>query len=97
MIADDPDLEGRQLGAYRMGHRLGAGGIGAVYEATHVRTGRAYAVKVLLPDAALEPNALARFRREAEALAALGHASIVGVHDFDVTDDGVAFLVMDRL
>ena len=97
LIADDPDLEGRQLGAYRMGHRLGAGGIGAVYEATHVRTGRAYAVKVLLPDAALEPNALARFRREAEALAALGHASIVGVHDFDVTDDGVAFLVMDRL
>lgn len=90
-------VEGRTLGAYRIGARLGAGGIGAVYEATHVRTGRRYAIKVLLPESALEPNALRRFRREAEALARLGHASIVAVHDFDVTDDGIAFLVMDRL
>ncbi len=90
-------VEGRTLGPYRIGTKLGAGGIGAVYEATHVRTGRVYAVKVLLPESTLEPNALRRFRREAEALARLGHASIVAVHDFDVTADGVAFLVMDRL
>ncbi|MEM9073388.1 MAG: serine/threonine-protein kinase [Myxococcota bacterium] len=90
-------VEGRRLGAYEIGPRLGAGGIGAVYEATHVRTGRPYAVKILLPESALEPNALERFQREAEALAALGHASIVAIHDFNVTDDGIAYLVMDRL
>ena len=93
----DSSIEGRELGAYRLGRRLGAGGIGAVYAATHVRTGRAYAVKVLLPDAADDATSAARFRREAEALAAVGHAGIVAVHDFDVTEDGVAYLVMDKL
>ncbi len=90
-------IQGRQLGSYRIETRLGAGGIGAVHRATHVRTGRAYAVKILLPESAIEPRAMARFRREAEALAALGHASIVAIHDFDVTSDGIAFLVMDLL
>jgi serine/threonine-protein kinase len=96
-VSRDSSIEGRELGAYRLGRRLGAGGIGAVYAATHVRTGRAYAVKVLLPDAADDATSAARFRREAEALAAVGHAGIVAVHDFDVTDDGVAYLVMDKL
>lgn len=96
-MSRDSSIEGRELGAYRLGRRLGAGGIGAVYAATHVRTGRAYAVKVLLPDAADDATSAARFRREAEALAAVGHAGIVAVHDFDVTDDGVAYLVMDKL
>ena len=95
--SQDGSIVGRLLGSYRIGKRVGAGGIGAVYEGEHVRTGRLYAVKVLLPDAALEPTALKRFRREAEALASLGHASIVAVHDFDVTEDGIAYLVMDRL
>ncbi|MBX3250424.1 MAG: serine/threonine protein kinase [Myxococcales bacterium] len=90
-------IEGRVLGDYRLGRRLGAGGIGAVYEATHVRTGRGYAVKVLLPEAADEPTAAARFRREAQALASVGHQGIVALHDFDVTNDGVAYLVMDQL
>jgi serine/threonine protein kinase len=96
-VSRDSTIEGRELGAYRLGRRLGAGGIGAVYAATHVRTGRAYAVKVLLPDAADDATSAARFRREAEALAAVGHSGIVAVHDFDVTDDGVAYLVMDKL
>ena len=92
----ESSLEGRQLGPYTVGRRLGAGGIGAVYEATHARTGKAYALKVLLPEAAGEQG-LARFRREARALGALGHAGIVGIHDFDTAEDGTAFLVMDRL
>lgn len=95
--SDRSAIQGRQLGSYRIGERLGAGGIGAVHHGTHVRTGRSYAVKILLPESALEPRAMARFRREAEALAALGHASIVAIHDFDVTDDGIGFLVMDLL
>ncbi|HEY8432683.1 MAG TPA: serine/threonine-protein kinase, partial [Sandaracinaceae bacterium] len=90
-------LVGRTLaGTYRIDALLGAGGMGAVYAATHVRTGRPYAVKVLLPEVAARPGALARFRREAEAIGALGHANIVAIHDF-AESDGLAYLVMDRL
>jgi serine/threonine protein kinase len=96
-MSRDP-LLGRTLGGvYRIERRLGAGGIGAVYAATHARTGRKYAVKVLLSDVAMKPGAAERFRREAEALAALGHAGIVQIHDFDTADDGAQFLVMDLL
>lgn len=94
-MTSDP-LIGRTLGAYRVELRLGAGGIGAVYRASHVRTGRRYAVKVLLQEAAVDGPAAARFQREAEALAALGHAGIVAIHDFDVADK-TPFLVMDLL
>jgi serine/threonine protein kinase len=89
---------GRILGeAYRVERALGAGGVGAVYEATQIRTGRRYAVKVLLPEIAMKEGAAARFRREAEALAAIGHTGIVQIHDFDTEDDGTQFLVMDLL
>ncbi|MDQ3034705.1 MAG: serine/threonine protein kinase, partial [Myxococcota bacterium] len=95
--AGDP-IVGRVLsGAYRVEARLGAGGMGAVYAARHARTGKAYAVKVLLPELAARKASLARFRREAHALAAIAHAHIVAIHDFDETPDGLAFLVMDLL
>ena len=88
--AGDP-IVGRVLsGTYRIEARLGAGGMGAVYAARHVRTGKAYAVKVLLPEIAARTSALDRFRREAHALAALGHAHIVAIHDFDQTPEGLA-------
>jgi serine/threonine protein kinase len=94
---DGDALIGRTLGgAYRLDRRLGAGGMGAVYAATHARTGRGYAVKVLLPEVAARRDALARFRREADAVSALGHANIVGIHDFH-EDGGLAYLVMDLL
>ncbi len=89
---------GRVLGkAYRVERALGAGGVGAVFEAIQVRTGRRYAVKVLLPEIAMREGAAKRFRREAEALAAVGHSGIVQIHDFDAEDDGTQFLVMDLL
>ncbi|MBX7191828.1 MAG: protein kinase [Sandaracinaceae bacterium] len=89
---------GRVLGkAYRVERALGAGGVGAVYEAVQVRTGRRYAVKLLLPEIAMREGAAARFRREAEALAAIGHSGIVQIHDFDTDEDGTQFLVMDLL
>ncbi|MEM7605487.1 MAG: protein kinase [Myxococcota bacterium] len=92
--AERRDFIGRVFGSYRLKGRLGSGGIGDVYAAEHVRTGRPYAVKVLH-----ETNAqsLRRFRREAEALAAIGHEGVVAVHDFDTTEDGIAFLVMEQL
>lgn len=93
----DP-LVGRTLGGvYAVERRLGAGGFGAVYAGRHVRTGRRYALKVLRPDRALlSPEARERFRREAEALASLGHAGIVAIHDY-ARSDGFDFLVMDLL
>jgi len=91
-------LVGRTLGGvYRVDKRLGAGGIGAVYAALQIRTKRRYAVKVLLPEMALKAGAVERFRREGEALAALGHAGIVQIHDFDTAEDGTQYLVMDLL
>jgi len=93
----DP-LLGRVLGdTYRIEGRLGMGGMGAVYRARHVRTGRAYAVKVLLAEMAREPRAFERFRREAEALGGLGHVGIVAIHDYHHGADGLAYLAMDLL
>ena len=94
----DDALVGRTLGGvYQVERRLGAGGIGAVYTALQTRTKRRYALKVLLPEMSLKPGAVERFRREGEALAALGHAGIVQIHDFDTAEDGTQFLVMDLL
>jgi tRNA A-37 threonylcarbamoyl transferase component Bud32 len=79
---------------------LGAGGMGHVYDVRHVRTGRRYALKTMLPDARVSVDALKRFEREARAASALGHPGIVAVHDFDrhTFEHGTLdFLVMDRL
>jgi serine/threonine-protein kinase len=84
-------------GTYRIEARLASGGMGLVYRAVHLRTGRRYAVKTLLPDARLSPDALRRFEREATAASALGHPNIIGVHDFNVRSDGAYYLVMDLL
>ncbi len=84
-------------GTYRIEGRVGAGGMGMVYRGVHLRTGRNYAIKTLLPDAHLLPDALRRFEREATAASALGHPNIIGVHDFNVTPEGASYLVMDLL
>ena len=84
-------------GTYQIEKHLGSGGMGAVYAAKHLRTGRRYAVKMLLPDAQLSPDAIRRFEREATAASALGHPGIVAVHDFHSTETGLFYLVMDLL
>jgi serine/threonine-protein kinase len=84
-------------GTYRIEGRLGAGGMGMVYSAFHLRTGRRYAIKTLLPDAQLSRDAIRRFEREARAASAIGHPGIVAVHDFHETENGVHYLVMDLL
>ena len=84
-------------GSYRLEAHLGAGGMGTVWAARHLRTGRRYAVKTLLPDARVAPDAIKRFEREAAAASALGHPGIIAVHDFHETEDGAHYLVMDLL
>ena len=62
---------------------IGAGGMGEVYRATDTRLGREVAIKVLPDDVAADPDRLARFEREARALAALNHFNIAQVYGFE--------------
>lgn len=83
---------------YRIVRPIGKGGMGAIYEAEHLRlAGKRYAVKVLHRSFAEDQELLQRFRREAEIASALGHDNIVEVHDFNVTADGLAYMVMELL
>jgi serine/threonine protein kinase len=85
-------------GTYEIVRRIGAGGMGAVYEARHLRLQhRRVAIKVLLRELAGDAEAFARFRREAEIGARLGHPHIINVTDWDQLPDGSPFMVMDFL
>jgi len=88
---------GTVLGSYRIEEPLGRGGMGEVFAARHLRTGRRYAVKTILAGANASEAAIRRFEREATAASALGHPGIVQVHDFDQAPGGRFYLVMDLL
>ncbi|HET8683538.1 MAG TPA: protein kinase [Micromonosporaceae bacterium] len=82
---------------YRLDERLADGGMGDVWRATDQVLGRVVAVKLLRPALLAEPGFAARFRAEAQMMAALRHPGVVEVYDYgDSTDqpDGVAYLVM---
>jgi len=81
---------GTRLGPYEIVSFIGAGAMGIVYKARDTRLGRHVAIKVLPPAFARDPDRLARFEREARAVAAINHPNIVSVHDIgsaDVVDD----------
>jgi len=73
---------GTRLGAYEITAIVGAGGMGEVYRARDARLGRDVAIKVLPPSVAGDPDRLARFEREAQAVASLSHPNIVAVFEF---------------
>jgi serine/threonine protein kinase len=87
---------GSRLGPYEIVSPLGAGGMGEVYRARDTRLERTVAIKVLPSRLAADPDALARFEREARAVAALSHPNILSIHDFG-TDRGVAYAVTELL
>ena len=80
-------------GAYRLGERIAAGGMGEVYRAHDMRLGRAAAVKVLLGNLARRPASLRRFKREAASVASLQHPNILAVWDYGELD-GTPYIVM---
>lgn len=84
-------------GRYRLGNLLGEGGVGGVYEGVQEGLKRPVAVKVLLEGPNQEEQAMARLEREAMVIASLEHPNIVQVIDFQKSDDGPAFMVMDLL
>ena len=96
-----PALVGAVLdGKYSIARMIGHGGMGAVYQAQHLGTGRPVAVKVLLSTLVGSNEAVVRFRREARAAGRLRHPNIVDVTDFGVARVGeqdVAYLIMEYL
>lgn len=94
----DQVAEGTVLGgSYRIERVLGRGGMATVFEASLVRLPRRVAIKVIKADGEHGQEFLARFRREAETLAKLDHPNIVNVIDWNVTDSGSPYLVMELL
>jgi serine/threonine-protein kinase len=82
---------------YRLEERLGEGGMGAVYRATHLLIERPVAVKVLNARLVTDEAARERFRREARAAGRLQHTNAVAVTDFGETHDGLVYIVMELL
>jgi eukaryotic-like serine/threonine-protein kinase len=91
-------LAGKTLGGtYRIVERIDEGGMGTVYTAEHVRLSRLVAVKVMARHLKADPAALVRFRREAEIISQIHHPHVVQILDFDTTDEGQPYLVMEML
>jgi serine/threonine protein kinase len=87
---------GFRLGPYEILEPLGAGGMGEVYRARDTRLEREVAVKVLPETLVSDPQALARFDREAKLVAALSHPNILAIHDVG-RDNGVSYAVTELL
>jgi eukaryotic-like serine/threonine-protein kinase len=93
----DP-LVGTTIGdRYKLVQRIGSGGFAAVYLSEHALLKKPMAVKVLLPELALDKDMVARFEREAVAAARLDHPNCVAITDFGRTDQEQLFLVMEYL
>ena len=82
---------------YRIERLIGKGGMGAVYEASHLRLPRRFAVKLLFADVGEDGVAVERFQHEAMVTSKLGHPNIVEVVDFHHTDEGEPYIVMELL
>jgi serine/threonine protein kinase/predicted Zn-dependent protease len=94
--SEEGDSDAGCIGDYRLARELGRGGMGIVHEAVHKSLGRRVALKTLSTLASMNPQALARFQREATLAASLDHPGIVSV--FEVGDqDGEPFFAMEYL
>jgi serine/threonine-protein kinase len=82
---------------YRLGARLGIGGMGEVWRATHTGTGRDFALKFMHAHAATSMPARQRFIREARVSAKINHPNVIDIFDVGEVEDGVLFLAMELL
>ena len=82
---------------YLVTKKIGQGGMGAVYEATHTLIGKRVAVKVLLEKYAQREAIVKRLKQEAQLASSIGNEHIIDITDFGTTDDGRTFVVMEFL
>ncbi len=91
------NLHGFSVGRYKLQNLLGYGAMGNVYKSRHPDLQRDIAVKILHPHHTRVPGFVERFRHEAAATATLIHPNIIQVFDFDVSDDGLYYMVMQYI
>ncbi|HEX3526841.1 MAG TPA: protein kinase [Thermoanaerobaculia bacterium] len=87
-------LAGRKLQSYRIFEQLGSGAMSVVYRAEDSRLERSVALKFLAPELSRDPEAKARFLREARAASSLDHPNLCTIHEIEETEDGQIFIAM---
>jgi len=93
----DPLIDEVLAGRYRIERKLGEGGMGAVYLATHTVLEKQVALKILHGDYARKPELVERFMQEAKAASRIRHQNVIDVNDFGTTPDGLVFFAMELL
>lgn len=89
--------EAKQYGQYKLGKKLGSGGMGDVFLAEHVLMKRPCALKQIRPEVSGDQTALSRFELEVETTASLTHPHTIEIYDYGHTEDGAFYYVMEYL
>ncbi|MBI4850708.1 MAG: protein kinase [Acidobacteria bacterium] len=95
IVSQDPFVNTVLDGKYLIEEPIGKGGMGLVYRARHVNFNRLFAIKILKNELVSDPQAIKRFRNEANAAGMIRHPNAITITDFNITNDGSAYLVMD--
>lgn len=92
-----PPPTSEQIGKYQLQRKLGEGGMGTVYAGVHTGIGQRVAIKLLRPDLCADTKQVQRFFDEARLVSMVSHPGLIKIMDFDKTDDGRIYIVMELL